>query len=279
MHDLIADLVSEQDSLDAAIVGIGTDIWDAPSPAEGWTLRDSIAHLAEIDEVAAFVTRERRWPLESLRVPGAVSRPPGAEHTAAQLWARGLPPADVLAWWRAARQQLAEALAPLDPKERLPWAGPPMSARSFASARLMEAWSHGLDVLATAGREKPDTDRLRHIAHIGYVTREFSYRNRGLEPPAEPLFLKLVAPSGAVWTWGPTDAAERISGTAGDFCRVVTQRIHPADTRLRAEGEHATEFLRLAQAFAGPPGAGRSQKSATEQAIAGQIVKIQLFAD
>jgi hypothetical protein len=41
---------------------------------------------------------------------------------------------------------------------------------------------------------------------------------------------------------------------------VATQRIHHLDTALRAEGALALEFLKLAQAFAGPPGPGRQPK-------------------
>ena len=42
-----------------------------------------------------------------------------------------------------------------------------------------------------------------------------------------------------------------------DFCLLVTQRRHVADTALVPEGDIATEWLTIAQAFAGPPGAGR----------------------
>jgi uncharacterized protein (TIGR03084 family) len=136
-----------------------------------------------------------------------------------------------------------------------------MSVRSFTTARLMEAWSHGLDALDAAGVTPVDTDRLRNIAHIGYATRDFAYRNRGLEPNPEPLRVELAAPSGATWTWGPEDAPNRITGPAGDFCRVVTQRIHYTDTALEYEGDAAEEFLRIAQAFAGPTGAGRPPKN------------------
>lgn len=135
-----------------------------------------------------------------------------------------------------------------------------MSARSFATARLMEAWSHGLDILDASGRTKPDSDRLKHVAHIGYATREFAYRNRGLTPPEAALYAELRSPSGATWTWGPDDATDRITGEAGEFCRVVTQRIHWQDTNLKAEGPAAQEFLTVAQAFAGPPGPGRRSK-------------------
>ena len=96
---------------------------------------------------------------------------------------------------------------------------------------------------------------------MGYITRDFAYRTRGLEPPTTPLYVELTAPSGETWRWGPPDAPDRIEGTAGDWCRVVTQRIHADDTSLRCTGPHAREFLSVAQAFAGPPGKGRAPKS------------------
>lgn len=252
MPALVADLVAEQEVLDRIVSGLSTDRWDAPSPAEGWTLRDTVAHLAEFDQTAAFALEQRQLP------------PPGGPRTGVltqgQLRARTLATADLLEEWRAARARLAKAAAVIDPRERLPWFGPPMSARSFVTARLMEAWSHGLDIHDAAGVTPVDTDRIHHVAQIGYLTRDFAYRTHGMEPPGTPLLVRLTAPSGAIWTFGPEDAADRITGPAGDFCRVVTQRIHPSDTRLLAEGEHAATFLSVAQAFAGPPGSGRPPK-------------------
>jgi hypothetical protein len=42
-----------------------------------------------------------------------------------------------------------------------------------------------------------------------------------------------------------------------DFCLLVTQRRHRADLAVAASGARADRWLDLAQAFAGPPGAGR----------------------
>ncbi len=164
---------------------------------------------------------------------------------------------ELLEWWRGCRARMDAALRLLDLRDRLPWAGNTMSVRSFATARLMEAWSHGLDAVEAAGVTAIDSDRLKNIAHIGYATREFAYRNRGLEPNPEPLRVEITAPSGAEWTWGSEDSPNRITGSAGDFCRVVTQRIHYTDTDLEYTDGAAEEFLQIAQAFAGPPGAGR----------------------
>ena len=121
----------------------------------------------------------------------------------------------------------------------------------------MECWSHGLDVVDVVGIERPDTDRLRHVAFIGFRTHAFSFTNRGLPAPSQPIFVELRAPSGEAWTFGEPDASDRIYGTAADFCRVVTQRRHLADTSLEVTGPAAQAWMDVAQAFAGPPGPGR----------------------
>ena len=254
MDELIADLVAEQDYLDEAIRDTPEERWNAPSPADGWLMRDCISHLAELDRTAAIIAETGEYPEGDGRKGDGVL-------SAGQLDARSLSIEELLSFWRESRARLAAALRPLDGRDRLPWAGNTMSVRSFTTARLMEAWSHGLDAIETAGVTPVDSDRLRNIAHIGYATRDFAYRNRGLEPNPEPLRVEIQSPSGATWTWGPEDATNRITGNAGDFCRVVTQRIHYTDTALSYTEGAAEEFLQIAQAFAGPTGAGRPPKA------------------
>jgi uncharacterized protein (TIGR03084 family) len=270
-RDLVNDLEAEMRVLGAVLASLDGPAWDNPSPAEGWTLRDCVVHLAETDDSAAQIVETASAQLEGHQELTASSGPPRPSQregllTAGQLRARLLDPAEVREWRHGAGRRLIETLQGLSGDERLRWAGRPMSARSFTSARILEHWSHGLDVLDAAGIQPVDTERLRHVAHLGYITREFAYRNRGLPPPQSPLRLELAGPSGERWTWGPEDAPDCLTGTAGDFCRVVAQRIHLDDTSLRADGPHAREFLTIAQAFAGPPGSGRQPKKAQEHA-------------
>lgn len=253
-RQLLDDLAGERAETALLLAGLAPDAWDRPSPAEGWLLRDCVVHLAETDEHAANIA-ERQPP-----APPGRRREPGEVLTHGMKAWRDRPGADVRAWWQQAGDRMLAALGGYNGDERLPWAGREMSIVSFTTARLMEHWSHGLDIHDAAGVAAVDTDRLKSIAHLGFITRDFAFRTHGLEPPTVALRVELTAPSGAAWAWGPADAPDRIAGTAGDFCRVVTQRIHWSDTVLRAEGPTAQRFLEVAQAFAGPPGDGRPPK-------------------
>jgi uncharacterized protein (TIGR03084 family) len=215
-------------------------------------VRDQISHLGATDRTATIAAAEpQRFATEILIQP--------REHRAAAQLAvgRNMSGAELLAWWRAGCSALIEVLRQLDAKTRLPWFGPPMSALSFATARLMETWAHGQDIVDALGLTRPATERLRHVAHLGVLARPFSYTTRGLTAPADPVYVALHSPSGASWTWGEGTAVNRVTGPALDFCLVVTQRRHVADTSLQVVGPVATEWMRLAQAFAGPPGEGR----------------------
>jgi uncharacterized protein (TIGR03084 family) len=132
-----------------------------------------------------------------------------------------------------------------------------MGAASMATARLMETWAHGLDVADTLGVSVPPSPRLKSIAHLGVRTRDFAFSVHGLTPPVEPFRVELTAPDDDLWTWGPEDAAQRVVGTALDFCYLVTQRRPRATLDVEAHGTDAQTWLGIAQAFAGPAGPGR----------------------
>ena len=84
-----------------------------------------------------------------------------------------------------------------------------------------------------------------------------SYRARRLPVPEVDVYVALDGHTGERWVWGPETAVNRVEGPALDFCLVVTQRRHVDDTALVTQGAVAAEWMTIAQAFAGPPGAGR----------------------
>ncbi len=252
---VLADLEAEGDRLERLVAGLDEDGWSTATPARGWDVATQVAHLAWTDEVALrAATDEEAW---DAAVREAIADPTG--YVDAQALALAREP-DLLARWRSARDDLRHALVAMPRGEKMPWFGPPMSPTSMATARLMETWAHSLDVHDALGAPVDDTDRIRHVAHLGVRTRNFAFAVHGLDAPAEEFRIDLVAPSGDVWSWGPEDAAQTLTGSAGDFCRLVTQRVHRADTDLVATGPDADRWLDIAQAFAGPPGEGRAPR-------------------
>ncbi|WP_046509469.1 TIGR03084 family metal-binding protein, partial [Streptomyces odonnellii] len=173
-----------------------------------------------------------------------------------------LPSAELLYRWRDGRARLRDALSGAAPGARFPWFGPPMSGASMVTARLMETWAHGQDIADALGVRREPTARLRHVAWIGVRARDYAYLVRGEQPPADPFRVELTGPGGEFWAYGPEAAAQRVTGSALDFCLLVTQRAHRADVSVRAEGPDADHWLDIAQAFAGPAGKGREPKGA-----------------
>jgi uncharacterized protein (TIGR03084 family) len=251
---VLADLEAESAEVDAMVADLDPDGWALDTPAEGWTIAHQIAHLAWTDTYAiTAVTRPEEFA-ELLKL--AADNPLSYVDDGAAEGAKK-PSDELLADWRAGRAELQEVLRAVPPGEKIAWFGPPMSAPSMATARLMETWAHGQDVADALGVQRMPTARLRHVAHLGVRTRDFSYAVHGLPAPTEPFRVELTGPDGDVWTWGPEDAAQRVTGPALDFCLLVTQRRHRADLDLEVSGPAAEEWAGIAQAFAGPPGGGR----------------------
>ncbi len=254
LDGVLADLKAEGDQLWAVVSGLDETGWRTPTPADGWDVATQVAHLAWTDEVAVLAATDKAsWDAVVLQ---ALENPDAYVDVAARDIAT-LTPQALLARWGAAREALTTTLRDFPEGERMPWFGPPMSPASMATARFMETWAHGLDVYAAVGVEPETTDRIRHVAHIGVRTRNFSFVTHGLDAPLEEFKIRLTAPSGQTWSWGPAEAPQSVRGSARDFCLLVTQRVNRGDTDLVATGPDANRWLDIAQCFAGPPGAGR----------------------
>jgi len=259
LDQVLADLSAEGDALESAVAPLDEADWRTPVPAAGWDIATTIVHLAWTDECAvAAGTDKAAWDALVLE---AIGNPGGFVDEQAFLGAKA-PARDILARWRSGRPALAQMLHDFPEGEKLPWYGPPMSPTSMGTARFMETWAHGLDVYDALGISPEPTDRIRHIAHLGVRTRNFAFGVHGLDAPGDEFRVELAAPSGDVWSWGPEDAAQSVTGPAYDFCLRVTQRRHRDDLALVATGADADRWLDIAQAFAGPSGAGREATGA-----------------
>lgn len=250
METICDDLAAEQADLDRVVADLDPAAWSTSTPSDGWTVQDQIGHLAFYDEKAVQAVQDPEGFAAGLE---EMMADPEKAFAIAEAKGRSLTPAELLEWWRSGRESMVAVFRSLDPGARVGWYGPPMAARTFATARLMEAWAHGQDVVDALGINREAHDRIRHICHLGVRTRGFSYAVRGMEVPEADVAVELTSPSGEVWTWGANDSDELVRGTAFDFCLVVTQRRHVDDTGLVTSGELSREWMELAQAFAGLP--------------------------
>jgi uncharacterized protein (TIGR03084 family) len=253
LEQLRKDLAVEHGDLDLIVSTLDESAWRTPTPAEGWDVRDQVAHLAFFDDQALL----------------AVSDPDGFAEKLAEIAAdvgkfmdesigkgRSMSGQEVLSWWRSSRAEMLNAFEDVDPGRRIAWYGPPMKPASFISARVMETWAHAQDVADAFAIRREATTNLKHIAHLGVLARGFSYSSNQLDPPTEPIAVELEGPTGEKWIW-QEGADQSVRGDAFDFCLVATQRRHLDDTDLEINGPDAERWMSIAQTYAGPPGSGR----------------------
>lgn len=251
---VLGDLQAEQASLDDVVAGLDAEAWATPTASPRWSVTDQIAHLAFFDRTAALaITDADGFRTHAAELGAMFGGPAEAIDDHAHGSFRALDVAGRLDDWRAARADLAAAADGLGERDRVVWYGPSMGAKSFLTARLMECWAHGQDVVDAVGASRAPTDRLAHIVRLGINTRGWTYANRREEAPAVEVRVELVSPSGAAWSFGPEGAPDSVRGSAEDFCLVVTQRRHVDATGLQVEGGVARDWMEKAQAFAGPP--------------------------
>jgi uncharacterized protein (TIGR03084 family) len=247
------DLREECDALYDFVRTLDDEVWERPTPFKSWTVWDVIAHLHYFDWVAlqslrseddfrAAVTELGRGIERGLDLPSFTR-----EHLGPR------PPGELMELWRGCFSELCERAQTADPELRLKWFGPDMGVRMFLTARQMETWAHGQDIYDMLEVEREHTDRIKNVAVIGVKTFGWTFVNRGLEVPEDVPYVRLNAPSGAVWEWGEPMQGNRVEGSAVDFCRVVTQNRNVVDTGLTVVGDTATRWMSIAQCFAGGP--------------------------
>jgi len=251
MREILSDLVAEEQSLDQFLQGLHERDWKLPTMAPGWSIHDTISHLAFTEWAATDAINGSG--------PGPISLDELDEWTA-QGVIEGRPKRyqEVIEWWRSGRAAVVDALSKKMPNERIDWILAPMSAKAFATLRLMETWAHGLDIkMALADRfngepeEDPlnDTPRLRHVAWLAHRMLPWSFEVADEQYPDSGIRVELMGPNYARWVYGPADAENVIKGIAGEWCRIAVHRLDVSATNLKAEGDQAEVALRVVRAY------------------------------
>jgi uncharacterized protein (TIGR03084 family) len=254
IEELLADLEAEAAALGTVVLQLDGGDWDRVTPAPGWTIRDQLTHLAFFDDALHCAIVD---PAAFALLVDEVRATAGSYSDAVARRYRHLSGAEVVTWFDAARKQILADAGPLDDRARVPWFNGEKALATMLSLRLVETWAHGQDVVDAIGTRRIPTARLRHIARLGHRTIAHSFVINDRPRPAADVRLELDSPDGATWVFGDADAPDVVRGPAEDLCLVVTQRRHVADTTLSSVGPVASEWLTIAQIFAGAPGPGR----------------------
>jgi len=259
MREILSDLVAEEQQLDQFLQSLSTRQWRIQTPTNGWTIQDQVSHLAHMEGFAAEVIAGGQERLDEEAIDDI-----DVWHAKGPAEGRDQRHQEVIEWWRHGRADVVDALSRMLATDRIPWIYGDISARSFATMRLMETWANGLDIkFAMLDRITPlpedeleedeedplaDTTRLRHIAWLGQKSLPFAFEQADEAFPESGIRVELMGPKYAAWRFGPEDTDQVIRGMAGDWCRIVVQRQTADQTGLKAVGpaaERALEIVRV----------------------------------
>ncbi|TDE36741.1 TIGR03084 family metal-binding protein [Antarcticimicrobium sediminis] len=243
------DFLDESEALAALLADLPDADWGRATQFKGWTVNDVIVHLyfwnraadlslSDPDEFDARIGKA---------LPDMMKRGMRTFENAA-VPQRGTA---LFTAWQTQYRDMATRWAQVDPKTRVKWAGPDMSARSSITARQMETWAHGQELFDLLGVARPVAERIRNIVVLGVNTFGWSHKAQGLQVPEQMPRLRLTAPSGVIWDYGDPTSSDLIEGAAVEFAQVVTQTRNIADTALRVSGPVARRWMETAQCFAG----------------------------
>ena len=241
MREILSDLVAEEQSLDQFLQQINPRDWRKTTVWHGWTIHETVSHLASSEEYAYNALAEKGSRLKELEEYGDID----ALNEAGLAAGLDMRPQDVIEWWRGARAKVVEELSRSAATDRVPWFFGDMSAKSFATARLMETWAHGIDVYYAVGEEPEETTRIRHIAWLAWKSLPHVFKEAGEEYPSE-VRAEFRGPLYSKWVFGPADAANVIRGEATEWAALAVDRVDLEDTQtLTATGDLAQRALEL----------------------------------
>lgn len=247
------DFRDESEALYSLIEPLGDADYDRVTLFRDWTVNDVMQHLHFFNYVADLTLTDED---EFKRVYGAlkvIQEKTGSLVAATDEMLNGLKGIALRDAWRKYYLEMSDRFYAADPKQRLLWVGPSMSARSSISARLMETWSHAQEIYDLLGVERENRDLIKSIAVMGMNTFGWTFINRKEEVPKPVPHVRLTAPSGEIWEWNPETDTDLVEGNAAEFCQVVTQTRNIVDTDIQVSGDVATRWMSIAQCFAGPP--------------------------
>ncbi|MGB0908686.1 MAG: TIGR03084 family metal-binding protein [Maricaulaceae bacterium] len=247
------DFKAECDNICAILEGKTDADFNAETLFKSWTINDIVGHL-HLWNIAADQTLNEPEEFQKFVKTAMGALMTGKTHVEMQNDYFGdLTERARFEAWKDYYPAMAERFAAAEPEARVKWAGPDMSVKSCIIARQMEHWAHAQAIFDLLGVDRENGDRLKNVAHIGVTTYSWSFKVKGQEPIKPKPYVRLTAPSGAIWEWNDPQDDNKVEGSATEFSQVVTQCRNIADTDLVTTGEAATKWMEIAQCFAGGP--------------------------
>jgi len=249
----VTDFKEECDDIAALLTPLTPADFDRPTLFKNWTIGDILAHL-HLWNIAADLTLSDPDKFDAFSTFAFGILGKGGSHIDLQAaYYKDRTHMEIFRDWQAYYPEMSARFGRVDPSKRVKWAGPDMSVKSCIIARQMEHWAHAQAIFDVLGLERQFKARLKNIAHIGVTTYSWSFKVNQLVPRRPKPYVKLHAPNGDIWQWNDPQDDNKVEGLAHEFCQVVTQCRNIADTRLVTTGEAATEWMQIAQCFAGGP--------------------------
>ena len=238
--------------------------YEMPTQFKGWTFNNVIGHLHVWNYAADISLKDgdewKNFANSALQALGNGSSMNEFEQTIT----KGIQGPELLSMWKEYYTDMTERFAVADPKKRVKWMGPDMSARSSISARHMETWAHAQELYDSLGLDRINEDRIKNNVVIGNNTFKWCFTVHKKTLPTIRPYLKLISPSGEIWEYNEFSEDHKIEGLAEEFCQVVTQVRNIQDVDLKLTGSIAEEWMSVAQCFAGgaeqPPKPGTRKK-------------------
>jgi len=235
------------DALYGLLCALGDDDWRIPV-LRGLDVQGVVGHLIGVED---DVHRCLAGDPEVATASHVESTQPAASRQA------GRPVAWTCAdWRRAADRTLDLVRAAGDPCAEVAVHGMRLPLGALLVARAFELWTHDNDIRRAAGlpASVPDPPTLALMTRLAARLLPHAAARTGLH---EPLNVRLVltGPGGGTWDIavgeGPPDPVSiRIIADATGFCRLVANRVTPADLDLHVTGDPARAAGVLAAASA-----------------------------
>ncbi|PQM56506.1 MAG: TIGR03084 family protein [Rhodobacteraceae bacterium] len=249
----VEDFLKESKALHDLMVGRKKSDFRKITQFKDWAISDVFGHLY-IFNLAAIKTLESSLTFDSFFKPIWQGLEAGQSFLEVQTpFLKNYDDLGVFEIWWKSCLDIHKAYSEVDPKRRVKWAGPEMSARSSITARQMETWAHGHEIFDCLGISRREEDYIENIVHMGVSTFGWTFVNRQLPVPGEAPYVSLILPSGKFVSYNEESNSSFVKGDAVDFCQVVTQTRNILDTSLKIKGEAARQWMNLAQCFAGRP--------------------------